>query len=118
VYYGAPKGSAVSFLGNYWLPAQLDVFALGMGLAVVRAWAENREAGTPFLEVVGRLDWLWWLLAALSFQAVSFWIGLPRAFVLVSGGKAYAKEILYSLTAFFLILPAVFGAQPDVRAAG
>jgi peptidoglycan/LPS O-acetylase OafA/YrhL len=111
VYYGAPKGSAVAFLGNYWLPANLDVFALGMGLAVVRAWAEGREGRTPILEMIGRLDWLWWLLAALSFTAVSFWIGLPQKFVLVSGGKAYGKEIFYSLTAFFLILPAVFGAQ-------
>ena len=111
VYYGAPKGSAVAFLGNYWLPANLDVFALGMGLAVVRAWAENREGRVPILETIGRLDWLWWLLAAVSFQAVSFWLGLPQKFVLVSGGKAYGKEILYSLTAFFLILPAVFGAQ-------
>jgi peptidoglycan/LPS O-acetylase OafA/YrhL len=111
VYWGAPKGSATAFLGNYWLPANLDVFALGMGLAVVRAWAEQRDTSTPLLERIGRLDWLWWVLAALSFQAVSFWIGLPQAFVLVSGGKAYAKEILYSLTAFFLILPAVFGVQ-------
>jgi peptidoglycan/LPS O-acetylase OafA/YrhL len=111
VYYGAPKGSAVGFLGNYWLPANLDVFALGMGLAVVRAWAEGRERRVPILETIGRLDWLWWLLAALCFQAVSFWSGLPQKFILVSGGKAYEKELLYSAMAFFLVLPAVFGAQ-------
>jgi peptidoglycan/LPS O-acetylase OafA/YrhL len=111
VYYGAPKGSAVAFLGNYWLPANLDVFALGMGLAVVRAWAEGRDKRVPILETIGRLDWLWWLLAAVSFQAVSFWAGLPQKFILVSGGKAYEKELLYSAMAFFLILPAVFGAQ-------
>ena len=111
VYWGAPKGSAVAFLGNYWLPANLDVFALGMGLAVVRAWAEGREKRVPILATIGRLDWLWWICAALCFQAVSFWIGLPQAFVLVSGAKAYEKELLYSFMAFFLILPAVFGRQ-------
>ena len=111
MYYGAPKGSAVSFLGNFWLPAQLDVFALGMGLAVVRAWAEQREAPTPFLERVGNLDWLWWLVAALCFHAVSFWGGLTQRFVLISGGRAYEKEFFYSFMAFFLILPAVFGPQ-------
>ena len=63
------------------------------------------------LDVIGRLDWLWWVVAALCFQAVSFWLGLPTKFVLVYGAKAYAKELLYSLTAFFLLLPAVFGAQ-------
>ena len=44
VYWGVPQGSAVAFLGNFWLPAQLDVFALGMGLAVVRV--VGRRAAT------------------------------------------------------------------------
>jgi peptidoglycan/LPS O-acetylase OafA/YrhL len=111
VYWGVPHESAFGFLGNYWLPANLDVFALGMGLAVVRAWADGRDRPVALLDVIGRLDWLWWLLAALCFHAVSFWIGLPTKFVLVYGAKAYAKGLLYSLTAFFLLLPAVFGAQ-------
>jgi peptidoglycan/LPS O-acetylase OafA/YrhL len=63
------------------------------------------------LERIGRVDWLWWLLAALCFHAVSFWIGLPDNLVLVLGGKAFAREFLYSLTALFLLLPAVFGPQ-------
>ena len=111
VVFAAPHDSAFGFLGNYWLPANLDVFALGMGLAVVRAWADGRDRRVAVLDVIGRLDWLWWVMAALCFQAVSFWIGLPTKFVLVYGAKAYAKEILYSLTGFFLLLPAVFGAQ-------
>jgi peptidoglycan/LPS O-acetylase OafA/YrhL len=111
VYWGVPHDSAIGFLGNYWLPANLDVFALGMGLAVVRAWSDTREEKVPLLETIGRLDWLWWVAAAVCFQAVSFWLGLPTRFVLVYGGKAYAKELLYSLAGFFLVLPAVFGPQ-------
>jgi peptidoglycan/LPS O-acetylase OafA/YrhL len=111
VFYGAPKGSAVSFLGTFWLPAQLDVFALGMALAVIRAWAEQREAHTPFLERIGKLDWLWWVVAALLFHAVSYWGGLTQKFVTISGIRAYEKEFFYSFMAFFLVLPAVFGAQ-------
>ena len=73
------SGSAVAFLGNFWLPANLDLFALGMGLAVVRVWAGGaRGAASACSRRIGRLDWLWWLLAALCFQAVSFWIGLPQ----------------------------------------
>ena len=112
VYWGAPKGGSVAFLGNYWLPANLDVFALGHGArgrAVVgrrprAARPDPRDDRPARLVVVGRWP-------RCCFQAVSFWIGLPTAFVLVSGMRAYAKEFLYSFMAFFLILPAVFGRQ-------
>jgi peptidoglycan/LPS O-acetylase OafA/YrhL len=110
-YWGVPDDSAFAFLGNFWLPANLDLFALGMGLAVVRTWAEARDEPVPFLERIGRVDWLWWVLAALSFHAVSYWIGLPRNLVLVEGGRAFARELLYSLAAFCFLLPAVFGPQ-------
>ena len=111
VYWGVPHHSATAFLGNFWLPANLDLFALGMGLAVVRVWAEAREEPVRILERIGRVDWLWWLVAALCFHALTFWIGLPKNLVLVQGGKAFAREFLYSLSAFFLLLPAVFGPQ-------
>ncbi len=111
VYWGVPRGSAFAFLGNFWLPANLDAFALGMGLAVVRTWSAQRDRPVAFLDAVGRLDWMWWALAALCFQAVSFWIGLPTTLTLVYGGKAYERELLYSAVAFFLLLPAVFGPQ-------
>ena len=111
VYYGVPKTSALAFLGNFWLPAHLDLFALGMGLAVVRVWADARDGPVRILEAVGRFDWVWWVLAALCFQAASFWIGLPDNLVLVTGGLAYQREFLYSLTALFLLVPAVFGPQ-------
>jgi peptidoglycan/LPS O-acetylase OafA/YrhL len=111
VYWGVPDESAFAFIGNFWLPANLDLFALGMGLAVVRTWAEARGEPVRVLERIGRVDWLWWLIAALSFHAVSYWIGLPRGLELVYGGKAFAREFLYSLAAFCFLLPAVFGPQ-------
>jgi peptidoglycan/LPS O-acetylase OafA/YrhL len=111
VYWGVPHTSAFAFLGNFWLPANLDLFSMGMGLAVVRAWADARGEPVRVLEAIGKVDWLWWCFAALCFQAVSFWIGLPDGLVLVTGVKAYERELLYSLVAFFLLLPAVFGLQ-------
>jgi peptidoglycan/LPS O-acetylase OafA/YrhL len=111
VYWAVPGNSAFAFLGNFWLPANLDLFALGMGLAVVRTWSEARGEPVPLLERIGRLDWLWWLLAAFTFHAVTFWIGLPDNLTLVLGGKAFLRELLYSLAAFLLLLPAVFGPQ-------
>ena len=96
-------------------PANLDVFALGMGLAVVRAWADGRERAraAPRDHRPARLAVVAPRRAVLPGGVVL--VGLPQKFVLVSGGKAYEKELLYSLTAFFLILPAVFGAQHTGR---
>ncbi len=36
-------------LATIWLPAYLDLFALGMGLAVVSAWMHHRGRETPWL---------------------------------------------------------------------
>lgn len=109
-FYVLPHGPVRS-LGELWLPAQLDLFAMGMGLAVIRSWYDRREQRVAALEFVGRVSWLWWLCAALTFTAVSFWVGLPTRLVSVYGVPAYTKQFLYGLTALFLLLPAVFGAQ-------
>ncbi len=93
-----------------WLPGYLDQFALGMLLAVVSVYLTASER---------RPQWLWhpatpwacWSLAALCFWAVSN-IGLP----LLPGqnsplGLSLARQTLYGLFAFFLVVPAVFGQQ-------
>jgi peptidoglycan/LPS O-acetylase OafA/YrhL len=82
-----------------------------MFLAVIRVWHERRSESVPLIDAIGRLDWLWWCCAALAFTAVTFWVGLPNILQTVFGLKAYAKQFLYGLTAFFLLLPAVFGPQ-------
>lgn len=102
---------ALRNLAQYWLPAQLDLFAMGMALAVVKTWSERRTAPVAALETVGRLDWLSWMCAAAAFTLVTFGIGLPSILQTVWGWHAYAKQLLYGLTAFFLLLPAVFGPQ-------
>lgn len=93
-----------------WLPSNLDLFALGMFLAVVSAWMVERGR-TP--------AWLWqplmpyasWALAAVAFWGVSH-LGIPRdPLYQVSPGTNLAKQTLYGIFAFFILLPAVFGNQ-------
>jgi len=110
-FWVVPDGSAFAFLGPYWLPAHFDLFAIGMGLGVLRAWADTRAEPPRLLRAVGRFDWQWWVLAAVSFHVVTFYVGLPAGLELVYGAKAYAKQFLYGLAALFLLLPAVFGPQ-------
>jgi peptidoglycan/LPS O-acetylase OafA/YrhL len=93
-----------------WLPAYLDLFALGMLLAVVSAWFAARRIEPGWLSHP-LMPWLSWILAALTFVAVSH-IGIPRAIIyFVTPGLNVARQTLYGLFAFFLLLPAVFGAS-------
>jgi peptidoglycan/LPS O-acetylase OafA/YrhL len=111
VYWGVPKTSALHELGQYWLIAQLDLFALGMGLAVIRTWLDRRDEPVAFFDMIGRHDLLWWFLALVPFQIVSMHIGLAATLKPVTGGQAYLRQFLYGATALFLLLPAVFGKQ-------
>jgi peptidoglycan/LPS O-acetylase OafA/YrhL len=96
-----------------WLPAQLDLFALGIGLAVVSAAGEERFAA-DFL--ARPLRWLGdhaavsWGLAGGAFIAVCH-IGLPITFADGTHAQEFAREVLYGLVAFLLVVPAVFGSQ-------
>jgi len=93
-----------------WLPANLDLFALGMFLAVTSAWMHQQGL---------RPGWLWhpvmpwvsWALAGVAFWAVSqLHIPLTPLYQ-ISPGLNLARQSLYGAFAFFMLLPAVFGPQ-------
>ena len=95
-----------------WLPAQLDLFALGIGLAVVSGAGGE---GVPDA-IVRPLQWLGdhalasWTVAAVAFATVCN-IGLPTTFANGTHSEELARQVLYGFTAFFLVVPAVFGSQ-------
>jgi peptidoglycan/LPS O-acetylase OafA/YrhL len=94
-----------------WLPMNADLFALGMGLAVVREWALRHRERVRAIDIVGGHPALCWALAALSYWTVSTRCGLPLGPGADSHGQWMARQFLYAATAFFLLLPAVFGPQ-------
>ncbi len=102
----------VSKLGEYWLPANLDLFSMGMLLAVVSAWVATRPETPPLVARVGRIGGWWWVISAIAFWVVSTRLGLTGDInIRIGGSTAYLKQYLYGAMAFFLLLPAVFGSE-------
>jgi peptidoglycan/LPS O-acetylase OafA/YrhL len=101
-----------------WLPAQADLFALGIGLAVFSAAAsagiETRRTNwiARVLRWLGDHQYASWLASFVAFVAVSN-IGLETLFAVGTYRRKeeMAHQILYGFTALFLVLPAVFGDQ-------
>ena len=104
-----PTGTARS-----WLPAWSDHFALGMALAVVGSYVQQTGGLPRALRWITRPggDLACWLAAAFTFWLVSSQVGLKTAPLYVGGaGTDVARQVLYGLFGFFLLLPAVFGNQ-------
>lgn len=93
-----------------WLPANADLFALGMLLAVISVWLTQQDRRPIFLWHPA-LPWFTWAAAATVYLAVSH-IGLPRSpLVTFPIGAALARQTLYGLFAFLVVAPAVVGPQ-------
>jgi peptidoglycan/LPS O-acetylase OafA/YrhL len=101
--------------GLLYLPAFLDQFAIGMGLAVMSvAVAERGGDLWRWLRPLDRFPALGWLLAAVSFWAVSTQIGLDGRnpfSASVTADQVFARHYLYALVGLGLLLPVVFGDQ-------
>jgi peptidoglycan/LPS O-acetylase OafA/YrhL len=81
------------------LPAQLDVFAGGMALAVVSAAGLDARARPPRVAAAA------WLLAAAAYAAVVLWRpGDP-------GARVFVEHQLQGVVALGLLAPAVLGAD-------
>jgi peptidoglycan/LPS O-acetylase OafA/YrhL len=100
----------LAFVALDWLPSYLDLFALGMLLAVVSSWLVHHRSEPRWLwhPVMPWVSWgaaagvLWWV----SHLVVS---RLPLAHP--SPGRGLFEELLYGLFALFLLAPAVFGPE-------
>jgi peptidoglycan/LPS O-acetylase OafA/YrhL len=94
-----------------WLPWWIDLFAIGMLMAVGSVAVRDLGWRTPL-----RLDSPWapavcWTLALASFWIVSAGAGLPHTTPAIAHHLLWGQHYLYGLTAAFLVLPAVFGPQ-------
>ena len=94
-----------------WLPWWLDLFAVGMALAVLSLAVQH--LGRP---VPARLDARFapvacWLGALGAFWWVAAGAGLGHTSAAIAHELLWGQHYLYGATAVLLILPAVFGPQ-------
>ena len=88
----------------------MDLFAMGMVIAVYRA-RQREGGGTPAVfKYLGRYPVLG-LLLALELVWVVAQLDVPRGFQPKSLGDEYARHFLYGFVGFALLTPRVFGNQ-------
>ena len=88
------------------LPAYLDQFALGMGLAVLTVWLDRRGSEP---RAVGWLQYSW-LVALGAFVVASVGIGIgDRLFEPMTVPQYLARHYLYAIVGIAMLAPAVLG---------
>ncbi len=91
------------------LPAYLDQFALGMGLAVLSVALADRPTAPAAVRVIDRASWVPWLIAGLAFVLLGNVDGwFPQSL----SAQWIVTHELQGVFALALLLPAVFG-DPD-----
>jgi peptidoglycan/LPS O-acetylase OafA/YrhL len=95
-------------LAGLWLPARLDLFALGMLLAVASAWMATGGRLPALIERFTRSPVLCLLFAAEFFWMFSQ-LNLPRMFEDETLSQTMLHYPFAGLSAFFLLIPGTLG---------
>ena len=92
-----------------WVTSYFDVFAAGMALAIVSAWADHRRLVRDYMANIARRVWLWYAGAVVLFWFVSTQLRLERGLFLASPRLELVRQTIYLLVGVALVLPIVFG---------
>lgn len=110
--YGRLGGTGVYDCRLDWLPATMDLFALGMGLAVASAWQQQGGRAPGWLTWLGDRPWACWSGALAAYVVVATVVfdggDLGQPF---TPGQVMGREVLYGLVAVLLVVPGIFGSD-------
>jgi peptidoglycan/LPS O-acetylase OafA/YrhL len=90
-----------------WFPGY-DYFALGMAVALIASWRLVRGEEPRWLQRIGAVPDLLWLIAFGLFVVYSTWLG-AHGLAYVPPGRAELRHLMNGLIVLFLLLPGVFG---------
>lgn len=100
-------------IGYAWLPANTDLFALGMGLAVASAAASVRRRAPGGLgRTVGELPAVAWLAALCCYGGVVA-LRYPFGFSPPTVTQEVGRQVLFGAVAALVVAPGVFGNQDE-----
>jgi peptidoglycan/LPS O-acetylase OafA/YrhL len=108
-----PQWRSISF---EWLPTNIDVFAVGMALAVLSAWAATDDRLRARLDRLARVGELWWLAAIGLFAWYVVRVGPVPLSRLADPNGAYRgwywqqRQLVLGVVSGLLLVPAVFGS--------
>jgi peptidoglycan/LPS O-acetylase OafA/YrhL len=106
-------GDTLAYRMTLWMPGHLDMFAIGMALAVLSAWVARGAPCPPVINVLSRRPNLAWLLGGVVFLAVCF--TSPPSSIATFGPEYAVRLALYGVIAALVLVPSFFG---DQRAGG
>lgn len=107
----APSYRGLSF---NWLATNLDLFATGMGLAVISAWAASSPEVSKRLDSIAKRSEWWWLGAGVLFVWYAYEVGPAPSFEIgYSGWFWHRRQFVLALFTALLMVPTIFGPQSD-----
>lgn len=98
-----------------WFPSMADLFALGMALAVVSAWAEHRPLVRELAVAAGRRTAAWWLVALGVFWLVSTQFDLAVGLERTSFERETIRQGLYGVVGLAVVAPVALNRSNSDR---
>jgi peptidoglycan/LPS O-acetylase OafA/YrhL len=89
----------------YWLPSLIDIFVLGVALAVLREWSHVNDDIRSLCHMVSAHPFLLLLLAVLTFWWVSTQFGLAVGLETSTFERETLRQGLYGLIGLFCVAP-------------
>lgn len=89
----------------YWLPSLIDIFALGIALAVLREWSHLNAEVDSLCRSISTHPWLLLLVALFGFWWVSTQFGLAIGLETSTFERETIRQGLYGLIGFFCVAP-------------
>jgi peptidoglycan/LPS O-acetylase OafA/YrhL len=94
-----------------WLVTNLDLFAAGMALAVVSAWAATHQPTQVRLDRAARWVAPWWLAAAALYWWYAYRVGPADFATGYTGWFWHRRQLVLAVFTLLLMVPATFGPE-------
>ncbi len=108
-------GPSFEDISIHWLPAMVEIFALGMILAVVSVWAEHDSTIAQLCTTIARHAFACIMVCVLLFWVVSTQLDLAVGLSASGFGREMIRQTLYGLIGFILVMPFALGPNIPTR---